>query len=132
MFYRSCPCLSFQHGHLSKYRRLGCSWSERETRSEFELFSEQGMNWILEELQLARPKVVIALGSEVIGILQYVGGQTQRNELLGGDIKEFCAGFLFHLLSFLDFSITVLDLRTCVFKFMDTVHFDYFWELVCK
>lgn len=73
MFYRSCPCLSFQHGHLSKYRRLGCSWSERETRSEFELFSEQGMNWILEELQLARPKVVIALGSEVVGILQYGG-----------------------------------------------------------
>jgi len=58
---------------------------------------------ILEELQLARPKVVITLGSEVVGILQYVGGQTQRNELLGGDIKEFCAGFLLHPSSFFGF-----------------------------
>jgi hypothetical protein len=65
------------------------------------------MNWILEELQLARPKVVITLGSEVAGILQHVGGQTQRNELLGGDINEFCAGYLLHPPIFWEFRLTV-------------------------
>jgi hypothetical protein len=126
MFYRSCPCLSFQHGHLSKYRRLGCSWSERETRSEFELFSEQGMNWILEELQLARPKVVIALGSEVVGILQYGGVRRSAMNYWVEISKSSVLASCFIRQVFLDFSITVLDLETCVFTFMDTVHFGVF------
>lgn len=79
----------FKEGHLTKYRRLGCSWPERETRSQFEFFAEQGIDLLSEELQLAKPKIVITLGSEVAGFLQHVKGQKQRNELIGGDIKEF-------------------------------------------
>ena len=70
------------------YRRLGSEWSERETRSEFENYAEQGMHWLEEEIFLAKPKVIMTLGAEVAGILQKVKTPIKRNLLLGGDIKE--------------------------------------------
>jgi uracil-DNA glycosylase len=82
----------FKNGHIKKYRRLGCSWPERETRTSFELYAQQGINWLQEELKLANPRLVITLGSEVAGILQGVHGQKQRNLLLGGDVKEITIG----------------------------------------
>jgi uracil-DNA glycosylase len=82
----------FKKGHLAKYRRLGCIWPPRETRSLFEEFAEQGMHWMEEELSLARPRIVITLGREVAGILQNVKGPKQRNALIGGDSKEFNIG----------------------------------------
>jgi len=78
----------FKEGHLAKYRRLGCAWPERETRSQFECFAHQGMHWLEEELALAQPRLVITLGAEVAGILRRVKGQKKRNDLLGGDLKE--------------------------------------------
>lgn len=82
----------FKKGHLAKYRRLGCTWPERETRSQFEAFAEQGMHWLEEELALAQPRLVITLGAEVAGILQHVRGQRRRNALLGGDVKSLQLG----------------------------------------
>ena len=71
---------------------MGCDWPERETRSEFENYAEQGLHWLEEELSLADPKVIITLGAEVAGILQKVKTPKKRNLLLGGDIKEFELG----------------------------------------
>ncbi len=82
----------FKEGHVAKYRRLGCPWPVQETRSRFEEYARQGLQWLEEELALASPRLVITLGSEVAGILQNVAGQKRRNELLGGDLKEFPLG----------------------------------------
>lgn len=82
----------FKGGHLAKYRRLGCGWPERETRSQFEAFAEQGMHWLEEELALAQPRLVITLGAEVAGILQNVREQRRRNALLGGDARSLLLG----------------------------------------
>jgi uracil-DNA glycosylase len=82
----------FKEGHLAKYRRLGCSWPEQETRSQFEGFAQQGSHWLGEELALAQPLLVITLGAEVAGILRDVRGQRKRNALLGGDLKELQLG----------------------------------------
>jgi len=82
----------FKEGHLAKYRRLGCAWPERETRSQFEHFARQGLHWLEEELSLARPRLVITLGAEVAGILRDTRKQSERNALLGGDLKEFWVG----------------------------------------
>jgi uracil-DNA glycosylase len=79
----------FKEGHLAKYRRLGCPWPERETRSQFEEFAQQGLHWLRQELALARPRLVLSLGAEVAGILQSVKGATKRNALLGGDVQKF-------------------------------------------
>jgi uracil-DNA glycosylase len=78
----------FKDGHVKKYRRLGCDWPVRETRSEFETFALQGMHWLEEELSIAKPQVIITLGAEVVGILQGVKSSQKRNDLLGGDVKE--------------------------------------------
>jgi len=82
----------FKAGHIAKYRRLGCPWPERETRSQFEQYARQGLGWLVEELELARPRLVITLGAEVAGVLQGVREQAARNALLGGDVKELCLG----------------------------------------
>ena len=78
----------FKPGHVEKYRRLGCTWPPEPTRDRFEEYAKAGLPWLDEELKLARPKIVITLGSEVAGILQDVDGQKQRNALLGGDRKN--------------------------------------------
>ena len=82
----------FKDGHIKKYRRLGCDWPERENRSEFEKFAEQGMHCLVEELSIAKPKVIFTLGAEVAGILQGVKSRKKRNALLGGDVKELELG----------------------------------------
>jgi len=82
----------FKQGHIDKYRRLGCDWPPRPTRDDFETYAERGMGWLAEELQLARPRVVITLGNEVAGLLQGVTGRKKRNALLGGDPKSMSVG----------------------------------------
>lgn len=78
----------FKQGHIDKYRRLGCEWPPRQTRRQFEVYAERGIEWLVEELAIAGPRIVITLGSEVAGLLQGVKGQKGRNALLGGDLKE--------------------------------------------
>jgi len=82
----------FKDGHIGKYNRLGCTWPSRETRSLFEHYAGQGMCWLEEELDIAQPRVVITLGSEVAGILQHVKAVEGRKGLLGGDMKEITLG----------------------------------------
>lgn len=78
----------FKEGHVKKYRRLGCEWPERETRSDFENYAQKGLHWLEEELSIAKPKIINTFGAEVAGILQGIKTQKKRNLLLGGDIKE--------------------------------------------
>lgn len=78
----------FKQGHIEKYHRLGCKWPDRETRSLFEQYANESKNWLKEELQLANPKLIITLGTEVAGILQNVRGQSARNALLGGKLRD--------------------------------------------
>ncbi len=82
----------FKDGHISKYRRLGCNWPARETRSQFEALAAQGMHWLEEEIRLARPRLVITLGAEVAGIVQGVKGQAARNQLLSGHLNDLWLG----------------------------------------
>jgi uracil-DNA glycosylase len=82
----------FKEGHIAKYRRLGCGWPERETRSQFEEYAVQGMRWLEEELALARPGLVITLGREVAGILRQVKGRQKRNAWLGGEVRPLKLG----------------------------------------
>lgn len=82
----------FKKGHISKYRNLGCSRPPCETRSRFECYARQGMGWLEEELEIARPRVIITLGSEVAGVLRNVSATGRRNDLLGGDLHEMIVG----------------------------------------
>jgi uracil-DNA glycosylase len=86
----------FKDGHIEKYKRLTCNWPTCETRSKFETFAQKSLYWLEEELSLARPRLVITLGAEVVGVLQNEKKQKERNALLGGGLKEFKLGTSFY------------------------------------
>lgn len=78
----------FKPGHVKKYRALGCSWPDFETRSRFEEYANEGMDWLNKEIAVAKPRLIITLGTEVAGILRGVRGRKSRNELISGKIQE--------------------------------------------
>lgn len=82
----------FRDEHLARYRRLGCAWPERETRSQFEILARQSLGWLEEELALARPRLVITLGAEVAAVLQDVPGLETGQSLLGGRLQDIWLG----------------------------------------
>ncbi|MFN8458065.1 MAG: hypothetical protein U0401_26005 [Anaerolineae bacterium] len=82
----------FQDEHLAKYQRLSCIWPEREIRSQFGFLARQSLEWLEEELALARPRLVVTLGAEVAGALQRVPGFATGQSLLGGQIQDLWLG----------------------------------------
>jgi uracil-DNA glycosylase len=82
----------FRDEHLAHYRRLGCAWPEWETHSRFETLARQSLDWLEEELALARPRLVITLGAEVAGVLQRVPGLDMGQTLLGGYMQDMWLG----------------------------------------
>ncbi|HEX9922990.1 MAG TPA: uracil-DNA glycosylase family protein [Anaerolineae bacterium] len=82
----------FKDEHLARYRRLGCPWPERETYSQFEALARESLPWLEEELALARPRLVITLGTEVAEVLQAVPGLAVNESLLGGVLKDVWLG----------------------------------------
>lgn len=82
----------FQDEHLVKYQRLSCIWPERETRSQFGFLARQSLDWLEEELALARPRLIITLGAEVAGVLQAVPGIGTGQALLGGHLQDMWLG----------------------------------------
>jgi uracil-DNA glycosylase len=82
----------FKEGHITKYRKLNCPLPLYETRSKFEDFAKEGFCWLEDELEIAQPRLVITLGSEVAGILRQVKGQGKRNDLLYKDAEDISIG----------------------------------------
>jgi uracil-DNA glycosylase len=82
----------FRDEHLARYRRLGCVWPEWETHSRFETLARQSLDWLEEELALARPRLIITLGAEVAGVLQKVPGIERGQALLGGHVQDVWLG----------------------------------------
>lgn len=82
----------YEPSYFDTVRRLGCSWPERETRSQFETLAREGLVWLEEELVLARPRLVITLGAGVAGVLQDVRGPEASEALLGGELQDVWLG----------------------------------------
>lgn len=78
----------FKPGHIKKYRQLGIEFPRTETRGQFEQHAQDSLPWLEKEIQLAEPKLIITLGSEVAGILQHVRGRKSRHALLKGDVQS--------------------------------------------
>jgi uracil-DNA glycosylase len=84
----------FKKGHAEKYGRLGAQppagYYERE--KVFETLGEKSIPWLVRELKLSKPKLVITLGREVAGIITGTSGDAARNKLLSGDVKRIRIG----------------------------------------
>ena len=58
----------FKEGHIKKYESLGYK-GHRETRTLFNELGKRSLDYIFEEILLAKPKVIIGLGEEVNKIM---------------------------------------------------------------
>ena len=74
-----------QKRDLTKYRNLGVTWPEFAVRDRFDEYARLGLTWLDEELQLAQPKLVITLGSEVAAAF-HPGLPKSKRTLLVEDI----------------------------------------------
>jgi uracil-DNA glycosylase len=62
----------FKPGHVERYRRLGGIAPNGYLRERFPEIGMRSLPWISRELELARPRLLITLGSEVAGIVRGV------------------------------------------------------------
>lgn len=72
----------FKKVHVDQFRALGSTQSAQTTRDEYERYAGAGLEWIDTELEIAEPKLIIALGAEVAGIIGNVASNHAREELL--------------------------------------------------
>jgi uracil-DNA glycosylase len=77
----------FNEDHISKYTKLGKTDVE-ETRSRFMEFGKKSIAWLIEEIDIANPKVIILLGSEVIKSIFKVSEKEAREMMIGDMIQK--------------------------------------------
>ncbi|NOY57548.1 MAG: hypothetical protein GXO75_01260 [Calditrichaeota bacterium] len=82
----------FKKGHIEKYKHLGCSFPGKETRSLFYEIATAGRSWLIKEVELAKPKLIITLGREVAGFFHDIKNPEKQNELLTTVISEITIG----------------------------------------
>lgn len=84
----------FKPGHVEKYRKLGVDPLPPANRDHFEEYASASLPWLEEELKLAKPRLVLTLGTEVAGILRGITGTRARNSLLTGEPSHLAVGGL--------------------------------------
>ena len=88
----------FKPGHARRYGELGIS-TALETRSRFRELGEKSIRWLVEEIKLASPRVILCLGAEVTSILfsvsekeakSYLDGQARDLQLMDTSSEAIC------------------------------------------
>lgn len=82
----------FKEGHRKKYAALGAATPRGYEREQFESLARASLGWLEREIEVAAPRLLVTLGSEVAGILRAVQGQQRRNWLLTGDPADLSMG----------------------------------------
>lgn len=86
----------FKEGHIKKYEKLGFK-GHNETRSRFLEFAKKSVIFIKEEIELAQPKVIIGLGSEVNSVMLNLSEkEAQKLMLEGTGVKYQVNGKEYH------------------------------------
>jgi len=76
----------FKQGHIDRYKKLGMQDIE-ENRSKFKEYAFKSIPWLIREIKIANPKVVILLGSEVTTVLFGVTDEAAKKRM-DGSIHE--------------------------------------------
>lgn len=82
----------FKPGHRAKYEKLKAPLPPGYERERFEQLAFSSLPWLERELTVARPHLLLTLGSEVAGIVRGLSGQRRRNTLLGPTISVLTVG----------------------------------------
>ena len=84
----------FKPGHRDKYARLKAEAPRGYERERFEELGRLSMPWIIRELEVAKPKLLVTLGAEVAGVVRGVKSTTARTALIAPDVSELRVGGL--------------------------------------
>ena len=76
----------FNKDHVSRYQKLGKT-DVVENRSHFEEYGRKSMKWLKEEIDIANPKLIILLGTEVIRSVLNIS-ENEARKLLTGDVIQ--------------------------------------------
>lgn len=76
----------FKEGHVRRYEELGKK-DIQSNRNKFKDYAIASTPWLLREIEIAHPKVVILLGAEVISVL-FKTSQERAIKLMDGDKHE--------------------------------------------
>jgi uracil-DNA glycosylase len=82
----------FKPGHVDRYELLGGKPPPGYLRAHFAELGERSIPWIAREIEAARPKLVITLGSEVAGILRGVRPAGAQVRLLVPRVESLSIG----------------------------------------
>ena len=77
----------FKEGHIKKYQQLGYN-KQKETRSQFKQFAKKSIPHLHKEIELAKPKVILTLGSEVASIVLNVS-ENKAKQLMKAEAIEY-------------------------------------------
>jgi uracil-DNA glycosylase len=72
----------FKEGHIKRYRKLGFE-EISENRSLFEEYANKSLPWLIKEIEIANPYVIILLGLEVTKVLFKVTDNVAKSYLDG-------------------------------------------------
>lgn len=71
----------FKEGHINKYNELGAA-SPSLNRKQYRDLAEKSLIFIKEEIEIAQPKVILSLGSELAAILFNVSEKKAKKEYM--------------------------------------------------
>ena len=86
----------FKQGHIDRYEKLQQNVFS-ENRSRFKEYALKSIVWLEKEIEIAKPKLIILLGLEVIASVfgisekkakEYIDGKV-KSKVIGGKIKKF-------------------------------------------
>ncbi len=72
----------FKPGHVEKYTDLEVTPPSGYTRDRFFELGERSVGWLVRELKVAGPKLVVTLGAEVAGVLRGIRSASAQVKLL--------------------------------------------------
>ena len=82
----------FKKGHIDRYHKLNAVAPEGYTRERFFELGEKSLHWLEEELVIAKPRFLIALGGEVAGILNGITSKAAQTNLLKPGVSTYTLG----------------------------------------
>lgn len=86
----------FKEGHIKKYKQLGYN-SQEETRTKFKEYAIKSLQYLDEEIKLAKPNVILSLGAEVASIMLGISEKTAIELMTENPIDYYSNGIKYTL-----------------------------------
>ena len=72
----------FKQGHIDRYKKLG-KHDLKENRSKYDEYAKKSIKWLMTEIEIANPKLIILLGIEVTKNIFNISSKKAKDNLNG-------------------------------------------------